>query len=123
MLELWADCGQLFKSYPQSIDNWHGIEPNQHLHWAIRASAEENAFPVPIVKVTAADPIKHLEAVAGESVDSIVASRHLNKIENCDELFKEAFRALKPGGKLVMWESKVKYKCIYSIPAGENLCP
>eukprot|EP00954_Amorphochlora_amoebiformis_P002617 206651-Amorphochlora_amoeboformis.AAC.1 len=25
VLELWADCGQLFTHYPETIDLWHGV--------------------------------------------------------------------------------------------------
>mmetsp|Transcript_1401 Transcript_1401/g.2652 ORF Transcript_1401/g.2652 Transcript_1401/m.2652 type:complete len:235 (-) Transcript_1401:78-782(-) len=110
VLELWADCGQLFPLYPGSVD-WHGVEENPHLKSAILNTAENNGFPKPILEVTTSPPMDFLAKADDESFDSIVSQRHLSELEDCEELVKEAFRVLKPGGVFVAWDTPGSSKC------------
>eukprot|EP00467_Chlorarachnion_reptans_P009642 CAMPEP_0114499924 /NCGR_PEP_ID=MMETSP0109-20121206/7680_1 /TAXON_ID=29199 /ORGANISM="Chlorarachnion reptans, Strain CCCM449" /LENGTH=238 /DNA_ID=CAMNT_0001677531 /DNA_START=80 /DNA_END=796 /DNA_ORIENTATION=+ len=111
VLDLFAGCGENFHLYPQNIDLWHGVEPNQHLHDSIKSTAEENGYPTPILELTAAEPIEYLTKQEDTSQDSIVVSKRINEIEDCDKLFREAFRVLKPGGIFVCWEAPGSSKC------------
>jgi len=114
VVELWPDCGQLFRSYPPSIDSWHGIATHKYNGETIKTSAEDVGIPAGLLQISVdAEPLK---AVAGtfsdESVDAMVVSKHLNEIDDCESLFKEALRVLKPGGQLVCWKaSKGTSKC------------
>eukprot|EP00466_Bigelowiella_natans_P006516 jgi/Bigna1/88130/estExt_fgenesh1_pg.C_280138 len=115
VVELWPDCGQLFRSYPPSIDSWHGIATHKYNGETIKTSAEDVGIPAGLLQISVdAEPLK---AVAGtfsdESVDAMVVSKHLNEIDDCESLFKEALRVLKPGGQLVCWKAS-KVHCFYT---------
>eukprot|EP00954_Amorphochlora_amoebiformis_P016126 1264587-Amorphochlora_amoeboformis.AAC.1 len=78
-------------------------EPNPNLHPTIEDEALKVGIPRSTLEITPEDPIEYLKRAGDATTDSVVSSRYLDEISECDVLLREAYRVIKPGGSIVAW--------------------
>ncbi len=97
-LELGPGTGANFRYLPAGC-RWIGIEPNRHMHSALRKRAEEAGI-VPEVHLAGARRIGLADSVADVVISTIV----LCSVPDVGRTLKELRRVLKPGGRFLFIE-------------------
>ena len=108
VLELGPGSGMQLPRYDKSkISKVYGIEPNFHLHQALRASVKEARLDdVYVVVPHGAEEVKVFEGygIVPNSVDTILSTQVLCCVPNPTETVRHLYRYLKPGGKMIVYE-------------------
>jgi SAM-dependent methyltransferase len=94
VLEVGAGTGSNFKLYPETVTEVVAVEPERRLaDIAIRAT-ESAAVPVTVTT----DTIEHY--APGEQFDAVVCSLVLCSVGDPDDVLRQLFSRLRPGGEL-----------------------
>ena len=99
VLELGPGTGVNFRYLPDAVERWVGIEPNPHMHAALRAAAAERDVETEFRRVTAEGM-----DVADESVDAVISTLVLCSVPDPAVVLRDVLRILKPGGRFVFLE-------------------
>jgi SAM-dependent methyltransferase len=94
VLEVGAGTGTNFEYYPVGVTEVIALEPERRLAEVARAAAAE--APVPVIVSTATIE----EFGAEQSFDAVVCSLVLCSVDNPDEVVRQLYSMLKPGGEL-----------------------
>ena len=94
VLEVGAGTGTNFEFYPDTVTEIVAIEPEQRLAVLARQAAEK--APVPVTVST--DTVEGYPS--GEPFDAVVCSLVLCSVEDPDDVLRQLFSMLRPGGEL-----------------------
>jgi SAM-dependent methyltransferase len=94
VLEVGAGTGTNFELYPVGVTEVIALEPERRLAEVAREAA--TAAPVPVIVSTAT--IEEFEV--NESFDAVVCSLVLCSVDDPDEVVRQLYSMLKPGGEL-----------------------
>jgi SAM-dependent methyltransferase len=94
VLEVGAGTGTNFEFYPDTVTEIVAIEPEQRLAVLARQAAEK--APVPVTVST--DTVEGYPST--ESFDAVVCSLVLCSVEDPDDVLRQLFSMLRPGGEL-----------------------
>jgi ubiquinone/menaquinone biosynthesis C-methylase UbiE len=94
VLEVGAGTGSNFMLYPATVEEVIAVEPEPRLTVIAKRAAE--TAPVPITVIDCAIE----ELPAGEPFDAIVCSLVLCSVENQQDVLRQLFSVLRPGGEL-----------------------
>lgn len=98
VLEVGAGTGSNFGFYPDTVTEVVAAEPESRLREVAREAA--SAAPVPVTVV--ASTVESLDA--GESFDAIVCSLVLCSVDRPEQVLRQLFALLRPGGELRYFE-------------------
>ena len=100
VLEVGAGTGTNFEFYPSTVKEVVAVEPERRLAVIARKAAERASVPVTVTTET----IEQFEAGeqldAGAQFDAVVCSLVLCSVEDPDDVLRQLFSTLKPGGEL-----------------------
>ena len=94
VLEIGCGWGRGLELLTKAADHYTGIDKNNHLIDALSTEYPDSTF--------IAASIPPLTGLADNTFDFIVTFQVIEHIENDDLFIKEAYRVLKPGGKLLL---------------------
>jgi protein-L-isoaspartate O-methyltransferase len=94
VLEVGAGTGTNFAFYPTTVTEVVAIEPEQRLASIARRAAD--GAPVPIIVST--DTVERYPS--GEPFDAVVCSLVLCSVDQPDDVLRQLFSVLRPGGEL-----------------------
>lgn len=94
VLEVGAGTGTNFEYYPAGVTEVIALEPERRLAEVAREAAA--AAPVPVIVSTATIE----EFGADQSFDAVVCSLVLCSVDDPDEVVRQLYSMLKPGGEL-----------------------
>ncbi|WKG02138.1 class I SAM-dependent methyltransferase [Mycolicibacterium sp. HK-90] len=94
VLEIGAGTGTNFAFYPSTVTEVVAIEPERHLAEVARAAAAHAPVPVTVTSDTAE------KFSSAEPFDAVVCSLVLCSIEQPDDVLRQLFSLLRPGGEL-----------------------
>lgn len=94
VLEIGCGWGRGLELLTQAADHYTGIDKNDALIQSLRQEYPQSTF----IQAN----IPPLSGLADNSFDYIVTFQVIEHIQNDDLFIKEAFRVLKPGGKLLL---------------------
>ncbi|BBZ22239.1 class I SAM-dependent methyltransferase [Mycolicibacter hiberniae] len=98
VLEVGAGTGSNFGFYPETVTEVVAAEPESRLRDAAAAAATSAPVPVTVLAST-------VEALgAGEPFDAIVCSLVLCSVDRPEDVLRQLFALLKPGGELRYFE-------------------
>ncbi|ORV47394.1 phosphatidylethanolamine N-methyltransferase [Mycolicibacter engbaekii] len=98
VLEVGAGTGSNFGLYPETVTEVVAAEPESRLRDAATAAATSAPVPVTVLAST-------VEALdAGEPFDAIVCSLVLCSVDRPEDVLRQLFTLLKPGGELRYFE-------------------
>jgi SAM-dependent methyltransferase len=98
VLEVGAGTGSNFVLYPTSIDEVIALEPEPRLAQIARRAAATAPVPVTVTAST----VEALEP--GDPFDAVVCSLVLCSLENPENVLRQLFSRLRPGGELRYFE-------------------
>jgi protein-L-isoaspartate O-methyltransferase len=95
VLEVGAGTGTNFEFYPTTVSEVVAIEPEARLAVLAREAADKASIPVTVSSDT-------VERYAGtsEPFDAVVASLVLCSVQDPDDVLRQLFSMLRPGGEL-----------------------
>ncbi len=99
VLEIGPGTGANFPYYDKSI-RWIGLEPNEHMHAALRAKAKEHGIEAAEFRTVGAEGMD----VPDASVDAVVCTLVLCSVPDPDAVLADVRRVLKPGGRFYVIE-------------------
>jgi len=94
VLEVGAGTGTNFEFYPSTVSEVVAIEPERRLAVIARRAAERAAVPVTVRP----DAVEEFDA--GEPFDAVVCSLVLCSVGDPDDVLRQLFSMLRPGGEL-----------------------
>lgn len=94
VLEVGAGTGTNFEFYPATVTEVVAVEPERRL----AEIAERAAARAPVAVTVTTDTIEHY--APDETFDAIVCSLVLCSVEDPDEVLRQLFSRLRPGGEL-----------------------
>lgn len=94
VLEVGAGTGTNFELYPTTVAEVVAVEPERRLAVIAQRAAESAAVPVTVTTDTVE------EYGSGEPFDAIVCSLVLCSVDDPDEVLRQLFSMLRPGGEL-----------------------
>ncbi|MDT5398377.1 MAG: hypothetical protein QOK33_1608 [Mycobacterium sp.] len=94
VLEVGAGTGTNFEFYPSTVSEVVAIEPERRLAVIARQAAECAAVPITVTT----DTVEEFDA--GEPFDYVVCSLVLCSVGDPDDVLRQLFSMLKPGGEL-----------------------
>lgn len=94
VLEVGAGTGTNFEFYPTTVTEVVAVEPERRLAHIAREAAD--SAPVPVTVTT--DTIEHY--APGEQFDAVVCSLVLCSVGDPDDVLRQLFSRLRPGGEL-----------------------
>ncbi|MEB3031411.1 class I SAM-dependent methyltransferase [[Mycobacterium] nativiensis] len=98
VLEVGAGTGSNFAFYPETVAEVVAVEPESQLREAATAAAAGAPVPVTVLAST----VEALDAT--QPFDAIVCSLVLCSVEEPEEVLRQLFALLKPGGQLRYFE-------------------
>lgn len=98
VLEVGAGTGSNFAFYPDTVTEVVAPEPESRL----RETAREAASAVPVPVTVVASTVEALDA--GEPFDAIVCSLVLCSVDRPEDVLRQLYALLKPGGELRYFE-------------------
>jgi SAM-dependent methyltransferase len=96
VLEVGAGTGTNFEFYPAGVTEVVAIEPEQRLAVLARQATDQAAVPVTV----STDTVEQYAASAGEPFDAVVCSLVLCSVDDPDDVLRQLFSILRPGGEL-----------------------
>jgi ubiquinone/menaquinone biosynthesis C-methylase UbiE len=98
LVEIGPGTGANLDLFPSGVE-WIGIEPNAHMHPALRKKAEALGIRVDLRELSAGRlPLED------ESVDAVLSTLVLCSVPDTAQVLAEIRRVLKPGGRFYFWE-------------------
>jgi protein-L-isoaspartate O-methyltransferase len=94
VLEVGAGTGTNFEFYPSTVSEVVAIEPERRLAVIARQAAERAAVPITVTT----DTVEEFDA--GEPFDHVVCSLVLCSVGDPDDVLRQLFSMLRPGGEL-----------------------
>jgi protein-L-isoaspartate O-methyltransferase len=94
VLEVGAGTGTNFEFYPSTVSEVVAIEPERRLAVIARQAAERAAVPITVTT----DTVEEFDA--GEPFDYVVCSLVLCSVGDPDDVLRQLFSMLRPGGEL-----------------------
>lgn len=94
VLEVGAGTGTNFEFYPSTVSEVVAIEPERRLAVIARRAAERAAVPITVTT----DTVEEFDA--GEPFDYVVCSLVLCSVGDPDDVLRQLFSMLRPGGEL-----------------------
>lgn len=94
VLEVGAGTGTNFEFYPDTVDEVVAVEPERRLADIAKHAAVRAAVPVTVTTDTVED------YASGERFDAVVCSLVLCSVGDPDEVLRQLFARLRPGGEL-----------------------
>jgi protein-L-isoaspartate O-methyltransferase len=94
VLEVGAGTGTNFEFYPSTVSEVVAIEPERRLAVIARQTAERAAVPITVTT----DTVEEFDA--GEPFDYVVCSLVLCSVGDPDDVLRQLFSMLRPGGEL-----------------------
>jgi protein-L-isoaspartate O-methyltransferase len=94
VLEVGAGTGTNFEFYPSTVSEVVAIEPERRLAVIARRAAERAAVPITVTT----DTVEGFDA--GERFDAVVCSLVLCSVDDPDDVLRQLFSMLTPGGEL-----------------------
>jgi protein-L-isoaspartate O-methyltransferase len=98
VLEVGAGTGTNFEFYPSTVSEVVAIEPERRLAVIARQAAERAAVPITVTT----DTVEEFDA--GEPFDYVVCSLVLCSVGDPDDVLRQLFSMLRPGGELRYFE-------------------
>lgn len=98
VLEVGAGTGTNFEFYPPTVSEVVAIEPERRLAVIARQAAERAAVPITVTT----DTVEEFDA--GEPFDYVVCSLVLCSVGDPDDVLRQLFSMLRPGGELRYFE-------------------
>ncbi len=98
VLELGPGTGPNLKYYQPGVE-WHGVEPNPHMHPYLLAEAEKHGMRVELLAASALE-LPYPDA----SMEHVVGTLVLCSVPDPEQVMREIKRVLKPGGSYVFIE-------------------
>jgi SAM-dependent methyltransferase len=97
VLEVGAGTGTNFEFYPATVTEVIAIEPEQRLAVLARQAAAKTPIPVTVSIDTVE---QYAGSSAAEPFDAVVCSLVLCSVEDPDDVLRQLFSTLRPGGEL-----------------------
>jgi protein-L-isoaspartate O-methyltransferase len=94
VLEVGAGTGTNFEFYPSTVSEVVAIEPERRLAVIARQAAERAVVPITVTT----DTVEEFDA--GEPFDYVVCSLVLCSVGDPDDVLRQLFSMLRPGGEL-----------------------
>jgi protein-L-isoaspartate O-methyltransferase len=94
VLEVGAGTGTNFAFYPATVTQVVAVEPERRLAVIARRAAEAASVPVTV----STDTVETYQA--GEPFDAVVCSLVLCSVDEPDDVLRQLFSMLRPGGEL-----------------------
>src|ERR1700712_2426359 len=94
VLEVGAGTGTNFAFYPATVTEVVAVEPERRLAVIARRTAEAASVPVTV----STDTVEKYQA--GEPFDAVVCSLVLCSVDEPDDVLRQLFSMLRPGGEL-----------------------
>lgn len=98
VLEIGPGTGVNFAYLPHDVD-WIGLEPNPHMHAALRRKAREHGIRAEIRTGSAVEI-----DLPDDSVDCVIGTLVLCSVPDAEALLREVRRVLAPGGRFLFVE-------------------
>ena len=97
MLEVGAGTGTNFEFYPATVTEVVAVEPEQRLAVLARQAADKAPIPVTVSTDTVE---RYVVSATGEPFDAVVCSLVLCSVDDPDNVLRQLFSPLRPGGEL-----------------------
>jgi SAM-dependent methyltransferase len=94
VLEVGAGTGTNFEFYPDTVTRVVAVEPEHRLTVIARQAAEKASVPITVTPDTVE------QYASGEPFDAVVCSLVLCSVADPDDVLRQLFSALRPGGEL-----------------------
>lgn len=99
VVEIGAGTGANLEHYPAAVEQLLATEPNRHMFKRLTRAVGRSRVPVRLQRAPASDL-----PVPDGAADVVVSTLVLCSVEEPSAALREAFRVLKPGGRLLFME-------------------